>query len=1207
VTQSSKARLVRASILATRLALVLLCLGAARSAAAGVSIASDLASPRIAGTTISWTATMSGGTAPYTFKWLVSPDNGATWQHMTSWSSSTTFQWTPQTGSSNYLVGVWVRYAGNASENQDDATTRPYVIGSASGPAALQSISSDFASPRVSGTTITWTATAAAGAQPSSYKWWVSSNNGASWQAMTGWSTSNTFQWTPQTASNAYLVGAWIRNANNTSENYDDATTRPYAIVAPSATAGVWLTADRSSPQATGPIVFDAHGINGTPPYSYKFFVSSDNGSNWTIVRDWGTSPTYQWVPGLPSSYYLVSAWIRSANNSTDNREDGTSMPFVITQGSPAAHVSLSANKSSPQPGGSVVRFTASPSGGIGPHSYKFFVSSNGGQTWSLARGWETSPLFDWLPTAANSSYVVAAQIRSSYNSSDDYEDGTSFPFSISSAPAHINALTPSVPSPQPTGTSITWTATGGGGTPPYSYKFMLSSNNGKSWSTVRDWATTNTFVWQPTVKYWGYRMAVWIRSSLNTTDMKEDGTQVLYETSSAVAPPNSVIWDTFTATGNLDGRAPEIRQYTNMVWTRLEGTASPTLNGNRVVAPTGVPPGNIVEIVDSLRSNGQVAVDFKTTSTSRWAGLILRAQDANNMLLLRYVGTETTGRLELLKRVNGVSQLPIQWVDVGPQANGSTHRIEAHLYGQSITARFDGRSVFEVPVSDYVSATKHGVMWDLSIGSATQYDEFQVGDNPYVSTLPAGTRCEAILTRQVILVYADSDTAAGRLDVSMPSPACAYTVGLLDDYYTYATLDGPEIGNGKGTVGFLFNAFDENPHISFASVAGHLVVLSQASTAGYECGFSMSVPELEYPFSGGTASVTVTPTHSTCPWAALTDSPHWITLSDGSIRTSQGSINVSVGPNPTINPRNGFLTLGTYREFSIEQFGNGTSGGGGGGENPEGDPGQVDGAPDTVTVLYSSQNEMQGLQEKVLVRGYNLREQNKRLTVIPVDQFGRRTRFVGLRIEATMDSAPGGHLQVLGKHSTPPAVPAWPSNSTTCNTGSSGECDITMGTGNVGGKKQIRFLVESVNGFFVTPYALNTVLEVYLSVDSGRTLDPLYPSTLYKFIGDSDWHPSNHWGRSSFNQKLTNLANLYSAAYPSFEKLCINDMSLPRGGKFDVDGSYTGSHESHQTGQDADIKTLSHATSPCMSGIPWQQPGVRSWLSMNLAAVFGH
>src|SRR5262249_59699707 len=68
-----------------------------------VSLAPSLTAPRQAGTTITWTATPTGGVAPIQYQWLVY--DGTTWTPSGTWTSSNTFAWTPMTGNANYQVG----------------------------------------------------------------------------------------------------------------------------------------------------------------------------------------------------------------------------------------------------------------------------------------------------------------------------------------------------------------------------------------------------------------------------------------------------------------------------------------------------------------------------------------------------------------------------------------------------------------------------------------------------------------------------------------------------------------------------------------------------------------------------------------------------------------------------------------------------------------------------------------------------------------------------------------------------------------------------------------------------------------------------------------------------------------------------------------------------------------------------------------------
>ena len=64
-------------------------------------------------------------------------------------------------------------------------------------------------------------------------------------------------------------------------------------------------------------------------------------------------------------------------------------------------------------------------------------------------------------------------------------------------------------------GTTITWTATGTGGTPPLLYQYWRYSVSAGVWSMVRDWSSTNTWSWTPVAGQAGdYRLAVWAKST---------------------------------------------------------------------------------------------------------------------------------------------------------------------------------------------------------------------------------------------------------------------------------------------------------------------------------------------------------------------------------------------------------------------------------------------------------------------------------------------------------------------------------------------------------------------------------------------------------------------------------------------------------------------------------------------------------------------
>ena len=121
------------------------------------------------------------------------------------------------------------------------------------------------------------------------------------------------------------------------------------------------------------------------------------------------------------------------------------------------------------------------------------------------------SPLF-------NAAQQVVGQLKGGYSScaypaDPDYYGRFSltFPYVRAWVYAPVVSLRTDVPFPATAGASVTWTATGAGGTSPYTYQFWLF--DGAAWSMVRDWNSSNTWMWQPATPG-SYAVQVWLRNA---------------------------------------------------------------------------------------------------------------------------------------------------------------------------------------------------------------------------------------------------------------------------------------------------------------------------------------------------------------------------------------------------------------------------------------------------------------------------------------------------------------------------------------------------------------------------------------------------------------------------------------------------------------------------------------------------------------------
>jgi uncharacterized delta-60 repeat protein len=281
------------------------------------------------------------------------------------------------------------------------------------------------------------------------------------------------------------------------------------------------LTANMSSPQTPGvSVTFTASAIGGIAPLHYKWWVF--NGVTWTVTKDWSASSSFTWTAGVGGNY-RIGVWVKSSGNPVDYPEGNayTSIPFDINAPPALMITGLSVDQASPQPAGLTITFTATSSGGLAPHQYKWWVFSGG--VWSVAKDWSASNTFDWT-AGLGGNYLVGVWVKSSGNPVD-YPEGNanaSVAFTVNSPPSLIlTGISADHVSPQPMGSAINFTATTTGGLAPLQYKWWVY--NGVTWSVVRDWSTSNTFSWAPGIAG-NYLVGVWVKGNLNPADAPEGG-----------------------------------------------------------------------------------------------------------------------------------------------------------------------------------------------------------------------------------------------------------------------------------------------------------------------------------------------------------------------------------------------------------------------------------------------------------------------------------------------------------------------------------------------------------------------------------------------------------------------------------------------------------------------------------------------------------
>jgi pimeloyl-ACP methyl ester carboxylesterase len=170
---------------------------------------------------------------------------------------------------------------------------------------------------------------------------------------------------------------------------------------------------------------------------------------------------------------------------------------------------------------------------------------------------------------------------------------------------------------------------------------------------------------------------------------------------------------------------------------------------------------------------------------------------------------------------------------------------------------------------------------------------------------------------------------------------------GQANDTYTPSTSAA---GNGLGLPGpaaFYFN--EEHEKLECNQDVIKDVGIAVKNGTGVTCTDSIFPTGRSFDSAGGSGSVTVT-AGSGCAWTAEVDNVDWITVTSSGSNTGSGTVDFSVQPNASTDPRTGSLFV-AGKEFAIVQTGRN----GGGTTSPDSFPTGIPTGMYTADVVLTS------------------------------------------------------------------------------------------------------------------------------------------------------------------------------------------------------------------------------------------------------------
>lgn len=166
------------------------------------------------------------------------------------------------------------------------------------------------------------------------------------------------------------------------------------------------IAASKPTPQrlsSAGTVVFAATASGGSGSYEYQFFLKTGAGPYVAVgdtTTDYSAANTWSWTPTVATSY-SVRVYARNLGSAAIF-EKLVYLAYSVLVDPPTTGVTLTPDKSAPQPAMTTVTFTALASGGTGTYAYRFFVAQGAGAYVPMENGGTTgySSLnqFSWTP-----------------------------------------------------------------------------------------------------------------------------------------------------------------------------------------------------------------------------------------------------------------------------------------------------------------------------------------------------------------------------------------------------------------------------------------------------------------------------------------------------------------------------------------------------------------------------------------------------------------------------------------------------------------------------------------------------------------------------------------------------------------------------------------------------------------------------------------
>ena len=183
------------------------------------------------------------------------------------------------------------------------------------------------------------------------------------------------------------------------------------------------------------------------------------------------------------------------------------------------------------------------------------------------------------------------------------------------------------------------------------------------------------------------------------------------------------------------------------------------------------------------------------------------------------------------------------------------------------------------------------------------------VGESQFALNQEGGSACQYTLVSAAWIPWMSAGSAGGPSSVQLftTSSSCAWQA---TSNAPWITMTSP---SGKGDANVTFSVAANNTGLARTgtlTIGGQTLTLAQLAAGN--CTYTLSPTQQTFDAPGGSATVSVTPSSSSCTWTAVAVDP-WITITSGQSGKGNGTVSYTVSENTVYGMRYGTITIGGW------------------------------------------------------------------------------------------------------------------------------------------------------------------------------------------------------------------------------------------------------------------------------------------------------